>query len=50
MGEEAFILVKACFPSVGGHQGAEVGEGGWESKHLHVGNGRGRGDAIEGKG
>ena len=49
MGWEAFSPVKACFPSVGEFQGAEVGEGGWEREHLYRGNGR-RGDAIGGKG
>ena len=33
--------MKAHFPSVGECQGAEVGEGGWEWKHLHGSKGRG---------
>ena len=44
MGREAFSPVKACFPSVGECQGADVGEGCWEREHLHGDDGRGMWD------
>jgi hypothetical protein len=48
MGGEAIGPVKVQCPSVGEHQGDEVGVGGWVREHPHRSRGRDR-RFVEGK-